>query len=195
MQRFFSIFTISVLLLCTVACSTNAILDDINLAIQTANAVGSAVGAVSPQDAAEISKLSGIASAGLKVIQDDYKAFESSKSQSDADKVRAVAQVISSNLANELAAARISNPDSQNKVTAWVSLVTGAINAILDALPSTGVVSARTVVLKNIPTADALKAQWDAGVCQGDSRCKGLVKAPKHHSTLGNAIGESLWNR
>lgn len=161
-----------------VACTVDQVLSDINLLIQTAAAIGSAVGAVSPVDSAAIQKAVDVATAGLNVIQADYDAYEKSGAATDLQKLQAAIGALRSNLPAELAAAHVSNPVATARVTNWVNLIVSTLDAIIAILPRLtpkGKMGAEAAAL--LPTANALQARWKTEVCGNDPACGQMVKA------------------
>jgi hypothetical protein len=168
------------LTLALMGCSVDTVLSDIDLALQTAASLETAIGAVSPADSAALQLLTGIATAGLNAIQKDYDTYEASKSAGDLQKVEAAANALQVNLPQELAAAHITSTTAVTKATAWVNLVVLATNAVLNEVGAVSAVSAHTVT--TIPTPEALQAKWQSEVCSGDTACGNLVKVHKKHA-------------
>lgn len=186
-----------------VACSVDEVLTDVDLALQMTASLETAIGNVSAQDGAALTRMVAIASAGLTAVQKAYTDYEASGAQSDLDKVQALARSLQSNLQNELDAAHITNPATVQKVQAWVSLVTIALQAVLQlskqvsdnrssfercapdgrfsdcmgAAMSFASISSGTVI--SVPSAALLKARWEKEVCHGDKKCMKLVKPRK----------------
>jgi hypothetical protein len=174
---------LAVLLACTMlltACTFDQVISDIDVVIETANAIGSAVGAVSPVDAAVIQGLASTALLGMNTIKTVYDAYKASGAVTDEQKLMAAIQAVQTNLPAELAAAHIDSATAVRIVTAWVNLVVTALTAILNALPSltSSTVSTRKKVklAKSLPTRSSIKAQWANDVCQNDAPCVALVK-------------------
>lgn len=195
--------TISCLLF-TVGCTVDQVLSDINLLLQTASNLATAVGAVSPADAAGIQIITGIASTGLTAIQQDYDTYRASGATSDLQKLKAAIFAVKVNLPQELAAAHVSNSGTTTKVTAWVNLVTTTLDGVLLMLPqldSAGAPrAARVQIAVELPTADSLHARWQDEVCAGDAACGQLVKPKKVKAkkitgsfwhNLGTSLGEA----
>lgn len=168
---------ISLLLCCSlVACTVDQVLADINVLIQIASSIGAAVGNVSVSDSAEIQKLSGIASSGIAAIQTAYASYKASGATTDLQKVQAAVSAVQTNLSQELAAAHVTDPISQQKVTNWVNLIYSTLAAVLAALPElqTHPVTAKAKVAVAI-TPKTLKSEWDKKVCDGAPACMALV--------------------
>lgn len=193
------------LLLCfsLVACSVDEVLTDVDLALQMTASLETAIGNVSAQDGAALSRMVAIATTGLTAIQKTYDDYVSSGAQTDLDKVQAMARVLQSNLQNELDAAHITNPATVQKVQAWVGLVSVALQAVLQlskqvsdnrssfercapdgrfsdcmgGAMSFAPLSAGSVI--SVPSAALLKARWEKEVCHGDKKCGKLVKPRK----------------
>jgi hypothetical protein len=184
-----------VLCLSLAACTVDQVLSDIDLLLQTAAQIGTAVGAVSPADGAIITALSAIATKGITTLQKTYDSYKASGATTDLAKVRAAANALNSNLAAELAAAHISDPATLAKVTAWCTLIYTTTNLVLNALPQatasaeqpSGAMSMfggspkRAPIVIQIPTPEQLQAQWETQVCKSDQKCGKLVKARHVH--------------
>jgi hypothetical protein len=199
--------------LMTTACNTDQVLADVDVVIQIASSIGSAVGNVSPADAALIAKFSGIAQSGISAIQATYKTYEKSGAVGDLQKLQAAIAAVQENLNQELQAARISDPAAQDKVVNWVALVQSSVAAIAAALPEfnekTGAiygsvafvnVSKKMWTASSLPTPEELQERWAREVCKADVKCAKKVKAHRSKiwrgfkafgSSLGNAIGEA----
>lgn len=177
MKRVATCGLIFVLCFSLVACTVDQVLADINVLIQIAASIGAAVGNVSPIDAAEIQKLSAIATAGISAIQTAYDTYKASGATTDLQKVQAAIAAVQTNLSQELAAAHITNPASQQKVTNWVNLIYSTLAAILAALPQFQAKRANGRAKIDIAvTPKTLKARWDKEVCEGATACSALVK-------------------
>jgi hypothetical protein len=155
------------------ACTVGQILTDLNLLVNIAGAIIPAIGNVSPDDAAIAQKISNIASTGIAAVQAAYKDYKASGAATDLAKVQAAITAVKDNLAQELAAAHVSNPAVVAKITVWVNLISTTLNAILSALPQPGVVGARP---GPVPAPAEVKARWQMEVCGGDAACAALVK-------------------
>lgn len=168
---------IALVLCCTlVACTVDQVLADINMLIQISASIGSAVGPVSATDGAEIQKLSSIASTGMAAIKAAYTTYKQSGAISDMQKVQAAIGALQSNLAQELSAAHILNPASQQKVTNWVNLISSTLAAVLAALPQLqNKQLGKQAKLASSITPKTLKARWTTEVCGGDQVCAALV--------------------
>lgn len=178
-MRFLSYIVLALCLALT-ACSVDQVLTDVDLAIQMTASLETAVGNLSPDDAAVLARLVAIASDGLAAVQADYKAYEASGATTDLEKVRAVAQALQGNLAQELRAAHIANPATVQKVTAWVGLVNVALVAVLQLTAQAHSQKINpTAMAIPAPSPDVLKSRWQRDVCQGDAQCGSLVKIHK----------------
>jgi len=164
------------LCLTLIACTTDQVLADLNLLIQIAGAIIPAVSNLSPADAAFASKISGIASTGLAVIEADYNAFKSAGGTTALQKVENDVSVLKANLNSELAAAHVSNPATVLKITNWVNLITTTLDAILAAFPSATNKAAKVRLVAKVPSHSEIKAMWQVTVCAGDANCFALVK-------------------
>jgi hypothetical protein len=186
MKRFATIFfqtsVIAVLCFSMTACSVDAILSDIDLALQTAASLETAIGAISPADAAALQMLTGIATAGLNAIQADYDAYEKNKTSGALSDLLAAAQALQANLRQNLAALHLESTDATTKATAWVNLIVDIVAGIVKQLAPTAAASpaitTRSLTIA-LPTAESLQARWQSGVCAGDTKCGSLVKV--HH--------------
>jgi hypothetical protein len=172
----------AVLLICTVftfACTVDQVLADINLCLQTAASLETALGVISPADSAALQVITGLATAGLNVIQKDYDTWKASGSTSDLQKLVAACQSLQTNLPQNLAAAHISDPTVVQKTTAWVNLVTTTVGAMAAAWPQVNAASTKSRMAKaaaSLPSPSALHDQWLKNVCLGDTSCGNLVK-------------------
>lgn len=212
MKKFSCLVLVSILSLSLVACSVDQVLADVDLALQMTASLEVAVGNLSPADGAILAKLVGIASNGLVAVQAAYKTYEASGAQSDLDKAQEAARIVQMNLGQFLAAAHISNDAAVKKVTAWVNLVTIALDAVLQlskqiraAVPQTPgqFAAVDKAAAPLIPTATELHKRWQKEVCAGDKKCGKLVAPRKIKrqkaagtgflNSLGNAIGESIF--
>lgn len=182
-------------LLSTVACTADQVLSDIETGLSIAGALAPAVGALSPADAGAVQLLSSLAVTGLQDIQKDYDAWKGSGSSSDLLKLQATANQVKASLPSQLASLRISDPNAVQKVTAWVNLITSSINAVVAAFPPVtanpaeirALVAGFGAAAVSLPTPESLKARWASEVCQGNSKCAGLVSA-KHARTHGRLV-------
>lgn len=161
----------------TVACSVDQILSSIDAALQTAQALSAAVGAVSPVDAAALSLLTGVGIAGIQAIQKSYDTYEKNKTASTLQDVVVAAQAVQSNLPQELTALHITNPAVVTKATNWVTLMTDCAQSIITEISA--VSGAKTAVYTLTP--ETIKARWLSGVCAGDAKCGDLVKVHHKH--------------
>lgn len=190
MKKVLGIAMIAVLCFAQVACSVDQALTDINLLIQAASTIGSAVGAVSPADSAIIAVVASIATQGLNAVQAAYDTYKKSGATTDLQKFQAAVAAVQANLAQELAAAHISDPAAKARVTAWVGLTSTTLTAVLELLPqlqSAQTASAKRAVLNQAAankalTPETIKARWDSEVCGGEKKCAGKVKVHYHNT-------------
>lgn len=159
------------------ACTTDQVLSDIDVALQTAASLETALGAVSPADAAILQLLTGIATTGLNVIQTDYDEWSKNPGTTTLQKIQNAIAVLRSNLAAEFSALHISDPNVVQRVTAWVNLLTSILGAILSAVGGGVTTPAMTRVDLVLPSPELLAARWQSEVCSGDQACGALVKA------------------
>jgi len=170
----------------TTACTqaqVDAVLSDTDLILQTADSLGSAIGAVSPADAAALSLLTGVAIAGVNAIKTTYDTYEANKTASNAQNVIAAAQAIQKNLPQELAALHIVSTNAVAKATAWVTMVVDTAAQIVSQV--SGLVGG-TRASVGLPTPESLKARWTADICSGDAACGNLVTV--HHKHLHRKV-------
>lgn len=169
---------LAVTLCCTmlVACTVDQVLADINVLIQIAASIGSAVGNVSPADAAAIKTISDIASAGISAVQTAYTTYKESGATTDLAKLQAAINAVQTNLAQELAAIHVTNPASQQKIQNWVNLISSTLAAIVAALPQLQAHKAgKELKIAVEITPKTLKARWNTEVCQNNAACNSLV--------------------
>lgn len=163
-----------------VGCTTDQILADINVLIQIAASLVPALGGVSTADAAELQKLSNIATTGMSAIQAAYASYKGSGATTDLGKVQAAISACQTNIDQELAAAHITDPNTVSKVKNWVNLIYSTLAAVTAALPqlqSGAKVSRSTVKVATSITPKSLQARWVTEVCSGDKTCGLLVHA------------------
>ena len=160
------------------ACSVDAILTDIDVVLQTADNLETAIGAVSPADGAALQLLTGVAIAGITEVKKVYDQYEASKTPSNLQNVVVAAQAIQTNLPQELAAIHIADQNAVTKATAWVSLVTDAVAGIISTIQGTKAMATASThgIVMAMPTPESLQARWQSGVCSGDVACGNLVK-------------------
>jgi len=190
-----------VLLISSIACSTDEVLSTIDVALQTAANLESIVGAVSPADAAALEALTGLASVGLSAIKKDYDTYEASKAQGDLQKLQAAIAALQSNLSQNLNAAHIVSPAAVQKTTAWVNLINSSLDAVISTIEATlhpSALAARNMA--QLPTPESLQSRWATEVCLSDAACGAKVKVHKKHAhgfwnsfvhATGTAIGEA----
>ena len=172
----------------TTACTVDQVLSSIDVALQTAAQLSTAVGAVSPADAALITLMTGLATNGINAIQTAYDAYEKSKTASNLQNVLVAAQTLQTQLPSLLAASHISDPTTVQKVTAWVNLMVSCAEAIVSevqALSPTTTVSPTAAPMARASytlTAESIQARWQSDVCKGDGRCGALVKVHHKHA-------------
>lgn len=177
MKKVISVVLTTVML---AGCTTDQVLADINVLIQIAASLVSAVGGVSTADAAELQKLSGIASQGMSAIEAAYTTYKASGATTDLGKVQAAISACQTNIDQELAAAHITDTNTVQKVKNWVNLIYSTFAAITAALPqlqSGAKVSRSTAKVATSITPKSLQARWQTEVCNGDKVCGSLVHA------------------
>lgn len=170
----------------TTACTVDQVLSSIDVALQTAAQLTTAVGAVSPADAALITLLTGLATNGVNAIQTAYDTYEKNKTASNLQNILVAAQTLQTDLPSLLSASHITDPTTVQKVTAWVNLMVacaqGIINEVqaLSPTPAPAAVSmSRTAIAL---TPEAIQAAWQSQVCNGDAACGALVKVHHKHA-------------
>jgi hypothetical protein len=187
------------LCLSLVACTVDQVLSDIDVVIQIAGNIGVAVGGVSAPDAAIIATFTSIATDGIGAIQTAYNSYKASNASTDLQKLQAAIGAVQQNLAQELAAAHVSDPATQQKVSAWVALINSSVAAIAAALPqlqSNGIQAHNSTVQPAMPLPETIQSRWVHEVCQDNAKCGKKVKV--HHrgsfwSSFGNALGEAKY--
>lgn len=162
------------LCLTMVACTTDQVLADIDLLISIAGAIIPALGQLSPADAEAAQKISQIATDGMAVVRKDYDAVKASGAASNIEVLRAAINAVQTNLNEELAVIKVSNPALVGKVSAWVNLFVVTLNAISNAFPPG--VKTNKKKLSTVPLPASIKSDWDTQVCSGDASCASLVK-------------------
>lgn len=167
---------ICLMLTITIACTVDQVLADIDLVIQMTASITTAVGAVSPVDAAAIQVAVNIATTGLAAVQMAYDTYKASGATTDLTKLQAAIAAVKTNLAQELAALHITDSVATQKVTAWVNLVTVTLNAVLGLLPQLGVTAISAQYKVEVISPKVLRARWVSDVCRGDAICGNLVK-------------------
>jgi hypothetical protein len=169
--------------LVTVACTVDQVLTDINLLIQTAGSIGTAIGAVAPADAAIVAGLTSIASKGLTAIQSAYDTYKQTQATTDLQKLDAAIAAVKTNLPAELAAAHVYDPAAQAKCAAWVNLTVTTLDAVSELLPELQTAQTATAKAAVVQKAAAkpnlapetIQARWSKEVCKGDAKCSKLV--------------------
>lgn len=162
------------------ACTVDEVLSSIDAALQTAQGLSAAVGAVSPVDAASLTLLTGIGITGIEAIQKAYDTYQKNKTASTLQSVVAAAQAVQTNLPQELAALHISSVNAVTKATAWVNLMTDCAQAIVTELTSASSGNRQATVYTLTP--ESIQSRWASQVCNGDVACGALVKV--HHKHL-----------
>ena len=172
------------LLVMTLACSVDTVLSDIDLVLQTAASLETAIGAVSPADAAALQLLTGVAISGVNAIKTAYDTYEKDKTASNLQNVVAAAQAVLANLPQELASLHITDPNAVAKATAWVSLVVDTVQAIATAVGGVSISHGAKSTTYNsaLITPETLQLRWQNEVCKGDVACGALVKIHHRHS-------------
>jgi hypothetical protein len=190
-RSFGSKFLAIVLAVALVGCQANAVnqvLSDIDLALQTGNVICSSIAIENQGDATACASIATIGINSLTVVQTAYNGYEASGSQTDLAKLQAALAAVKTNLSAALKAAHIVDPNTVTLVTNWVNLIIGVVNDVVTLIPQlqTNQVAAKDKVAKQassvaayLPTAEGIKAQWDAKVCNGVASCENLVTV--HH--------------
>lgn len=151
------------LILAMVACTTDQILADLNLALQIALEIVPTVMAISPTDASAIQKVSQAASTGLQAVTSAYSAYRKSQSNGDLAALEVALDNFKGNLNQVIAAAQIKDPKSVAKVTAWANLIYSVTDAILAAIPQAKATGVRKMSAHvPLPKPEDLKAKWAA---------------------------------
>ena len=188
--------TCAIFLLCAfmLSCSVDQALSDVDVVIQIAANLGVAVGNVSPADAAIVQTFTTIATQGVAAVQAAYDTYEKSGATTDLTKLQAAIGAVQVNLSQEFAAAHISDPGTQAKITAWAQLIAASLAALSAALPQLtmqagALLNEPTPHVKGsftqaIPTPEVLKSRWDSEICLGDTKCAKRVKVHHYHGFL-----------
>jgi hypothetical protein len=183
-----------VLVFSLVACSVDEVLADIDLALQMAAEIATAVGPLSGVDGAILQSLVNTAQQGLQAIETAYNDWEEDRTNTTKiAAVQAAVTALDQNLSALLSASHISNPNAVAKVDAWVNLITTATNAVLAAIPqvTNGPSAPMFEKVKASTSPKALVARWKAEVCRGDAKCGELIKVrkPNAKSPKGGTAG------
>lgn len=157
------------------ACTVDQVLSDIDVALEIAQNLAPAVGAVLPADGVIISTLTTVAINGVNAIKTTYDAYESGKTPGNIGLVQAAANALKTNLAADLAAFHISDPALLLRINNWANLIYSMIEALLAKLG--GLASALAVSM----TPESLQSRWSSEVCLGDTACSSLVKVKHAH--------------
>ena len=170
-------------LLCVslVACTVDEVLSSIDVALQTAASLSTAIGAVSPADGAAITLLTGLGIKGLQAIQAAYDQYEKNKTSSTLQNVVDAATAIQTNLPQELAALKISSPEAVTKATAWVNLMVACAQGVVTVVTAAAG-SRRATAASYTLTGEYIQSQWQSTVCGGDAACGALVKVHHKHA-------------
>jgi hypothetical protein len=179
-----AILLIYPLTLAMLACSTDEILSSIDVALQTAQGLEAAIGAVSPADAAALGLLTGLGIQGITAIKTAYDDYEKNKTASALQNVVAAAQAVQTNLPQELAALKIASTDAVQKATAWVNLMGDCAVGVITAVKGTSSLKKGTRTLTYSLTPESIQAQWASNVCKGDAACTALVKVHHKHAPV-----------
>jgi hypothetical protein len=169
------------------ACTVDQILSSIDAALQVAQGLSAAVGAVDPAIGAAVNVIASIGIAGMNEIQKVYDQYEANKSASNKQNVIVAAQAIQSNLAGELAVMHISDPATVQKVTAWVNLLSDCASGIITELGGTPVAAVSTRARAVAPyqlTPEYIQSRWQSQVCLGDTSCGSKVVAHHKHAKV-----------
>lgn len=164
------------------ACSVDQVLSDIDVALEVAQNLAPAVGAVSVADGLIVAGLSGMAIKGVTAIQKTYDDYEAGKPMTGSlvANIQAAANALKDNLASDLSAAHVSDPALLTKINNWCNLLYSMLNALLARL--SGNVAAVFASSATIMTPETLQARWQTEVCGGDAKCGKLVKVKHAHS-------------
>jgi hypothetical protein len=179
--------TLTLLLAACSAGQVDQALSDIDLAVQTASVICTVLGAVAPADAIACQMVAGVATTGLGIIKTDYDAWVASGAVGDLAKLQTAITELQANLPAELAAAHVSSPAAVATITAWVSLITSSLTAVLTVIGEIKAATPATARLRAaalgaaLPTAASLHIRWTTEVCKGDTACGGLVKVHNVH--------------
>lgn len=175
------------------SCTVDQVLSDIDVALEIAQNLAPAVGTVLPADGLIIAGLSGIAIKGVTAIKKTYDDAQAGKPPTGglAATIQSIATSLKQNLAADLAAAHVSNPDLLTKITNWCNLLYSMLTALLAKL--SGAVSARFDTSAAVMTPETLQARWQTEVCQGDAKCGSLVKVKHAHIHRGFWAGIGEW--
>jgi hypothetical protein len=182
-------FLTVVFLFCFVACTFNEVLSAIDIAIQAVSSIESQLGALSSTDSAWLTSFTNDAIQGLNTVEQDYAYYQTTCSTSGCSsssllEAQAAAQTLQATLNNDLQTLHISDPVKVKKITAVANIVIDAVSLVLKLAPTIsqnqiGVMAFNeSYVNKNI-TAKSLKQRWDTSVCQGEKKCRNLVKVNK----------------
>jgi hypothetical protein len=176
-------------LLMSTACSVDQVLSDIDVALQATANLSTALGAINPADGAAITLITGLATSGINAIKTAYDDYESSKTASNLQNILAAANAVQTNLPQMLTAAKISDPATVAKVTAYVSLVTDTAAAIVSTVQAqqpaaAGQVRTARAITVTVVTPESLQSRWTSDVCKGDAACGNLVKVHKKHAKM-----------
>ena len=195
--KILSIILTLTLLLPTFACSTDQVLSDIDLVLQTGNVLCTTLGTVLPTDQAACQVISGIGINGIEAIKKDYDDFKSTSNATDLLKIASVADTIKKNLATELAAAHIQDAKTVERVTAWVNFIDTMVDTIVNLVGEVNgqpvnayaMINVRAKVVKGpvvgLPTPESLQDRWSQEVCKGDVACSNAVTV--HHISNSKA--------
>lgn len=170
-------------LIFSLGCTVDQVLSSLDAVLQTAESLETAVGAVSPADAAVLTLLTGLAVTGIQTIQKDYDTYEKNKTASNLQNIVVAAQTLQKTLPQNLAAAHIENASAVQKATAWVNLVTTSVESAVSLIaPAVASSSLSAHAVRTLVTPEGIQARWQAEVCSGDTSCGALVKPHHKHS-------------
>lgn len=147
----------------TVACTTDQILADLNLALQIAGEIAPLVANISPPDGAAMQRVSAIAKQSLQVVLGGYNAYKQSGTANNLQTLQSAIDAFQAEIPAAIAAAQIKDPKSVAKVAAWLNLIYSVIDPILSAIPQArSGVNIKAHLAKTLPKPADLKAQWEA---------------------------------
>lgn len=159
-------FLIVLLIVSMVACTTDQILADLNLALQIAVEIIPTVATISPADAMAMQRVSAIAQQSLQVIINGYNAYKQTGTATNLQTLESALDAFKGQINAAIAVAQIKNPASVAKITAWANLIYSVTDAILSAIPqakSSGKASVKTMKkLAVLPKPEDLKMRWAA---------------------------------
>lgn len=161
----------------------NTIGEYLPVAIQIAQSIISLIGvfapASAPDDQAAVRRIGDEATKDLKLLQTLYDQYKASPSPDTKAAIETALADITTNLPALLEAAHIKNEALLQRVTASVNIIMTVADIIIAQIPvDNPQLKARKAQKKATPplSPKAVKAEWDAKVCGGDTACTSLVK-------------------